>query len=43
MIKVDKEFRDLIPPIGNEEVQLLEKSLLNEGCRDPLWFGKVFL
>ena len=41
MIKVDKEFRDLIPPIGNEEVQLLEKSLLNEGCRDPLvvWEG----
>jgi hypothetical protein len=30
------EFQALIPPLGTEEAQLLEASLLAEGCREPL-------
>lgn len=35
-IKVDSEFKSLIPPISPNELKGLEESLLNEGCRDPL-------
>lgn len=35
-IVIDKEFRDLIPALSDEERQGLEESLLNEGCRDSL-------
>ena len=35
-IKIDPEFRRLIPPISEDEAMGLERSLLNEGCRDPL-------
>lgn len=35
-IQVDPEFSSLIPPLSNEELQRLEISLLEEGCRDPL-------
>lgn len=35
-IIVDPEFRDLIPPLSEEEIDGLERSLLAEGCRDPL-------
>jgi hypothetical protein len=34
--KVDPEFRNLIPPLSTEEIQRLEISLLEQGCRDPL-------
>lgn len=34
--KIDKEFRDLIPPLSDEEFAQLENSILTEGVRDPL-------
>lgn len=33
---IDPEFAALIPPLSNQEKQLLEASLVREGCRDPL-------
>jgi hypothetical protein len=33
---IDDEFRGLIPPLTPEAQGLLEKSLVAEGCRDPL-------
>lgn len=35
-IKIDAEFKALIPALTDEERALLEQSLLNEGCRDAL-------
>jgi len=35
-IIVDPEFHSLIPSLSSDETQLLEKSLLSEGCRDAL-------
>lgn len=35
-ITIDKEFRDLIPPLTTDEYEGLEKSILAEGCRDAL-------
>lgn len=36
MIKIDKEFQSLIPPLSAEELAGLEQSLKEEGCRDAL-------
>lgn len=40
-IIIDKEFEDLIPPLTADEYTMLEKSILSDGCRDPLvvWDG----
>jgi hypothetical protein len=35
-IKIDPEFKSLIPGISEDELKGLEQSLLDEGCRDPL-------
>jgi N6-adenosine-specific RNA methylase IME4 len=35
-IIIDSEFKALIPPLERSEIDLLEASLLNEGCRDAL-------
>lgn len=35
-IKIDEEFRDLLPPLSGEELSGLEASMLKEGCRDKL-------
>lgn len=35
-IIVDREFRDLIPPLTAEEYSGLEAAVVAEGCRDPL-------
>ncbi len=42
-LMIDSEFRDLIPPLSNEELMLLENSLLVDGLRDPVlvWDGIV--
>jgi hypothetical protein len=39
-LTIDEEFQSMIPPLAPEELELLEASLLREGCRDPLvaWF-----
>lgn len=36
MVKIDLEFKNLIPPLTEEERRGLEESLLKEGCRDAL-------
>lgn len=35
-LTINSEFHNLIPPISEEEYQLLEESLLNEGCREAI-------
>lgn len=36
MIKIDPEFKALIPPLSPEEREQLEANILQDGCRDPL-------
>ena len=36
MIRVDKEFETLIPPLTSEEFSQLEENCVREGIRDPL-------
>ena len=40
---IDPEFRDLIPPLKEEELKLLEESLVADGCESPLivWNGVI--
>lgn len=40
-IKIDDEFRALIPPLTTDERAQLEENLTHDGCRDPLvvWRG----
>ena len=42
-LTVDPEFRDLIPPLNEEELKLLEASLVADGCESPLivWNGMI--
>ena len=35
-IRVDPEFRDLIPPLSEHELRQLTDNIIEEGCRDPL-------
>ena len=41
LLRIDNEFKNLIPPLSAEEYGLLEKSVIEEGCRDSLvvWNG----
>lgn len=43
LIQIDKEFKDLIPPLQKEERDQLEANIKAEGCRDPLtvWEGTL--
>lgn len=36
MIRIDPEFKALIPPLTAEEYAGLEESIVRDGCRDPL-------
>ena len=36
MLKIDQELKDLIPPLSSDEYATLEKSILDEGCRDKI-------
>ena len=42
-LKIDNQFRDLIPPLRLDERAELEASIAQDGCRDPLtvWSGTV--
>ena len=44
-MKIDHEFKNLIPPLDAESGQLLKESLIKEGCRDALivWAGHGIL
>jgi len=35
-VKIDKEFKSLIPPLSKVEREQLEANIVAEGCRDPL-------
>jgi DNA modification methylase len=35
-IEINQELKELIQPLSTEEYQLLEQSIINEGCRDAL-------
>ena len=36
MLKINNEFKDLIPPLTADEYTALEESILIEGCRDAI-------
>src|SRR5437870_3710606 len=40
-VRIDQEFRSLIPPLSTEEREQLEENIRRDGCRDPLvtWRG----
>ena len=40
---IDPEFRDLSPPLNEEELKLLEASIVADGCESPLivWNGVI--
>lgn len=35
-LKIDPEFKNLIPPLSDEEYKQLRENLIEEGCRDSL-------
>ena len=41
MIKIDKEFESLIPPLSEDEFRQLEENCVKEGIRDALVVWKV--
>tara|TARA_Y100001938_G_C8063240_1_gene418634 strand:+ start:76 stop:1203 length:1128 start_codon:yes stop_codon:yes gene_type:complete len=43
LLKIDNDFRDLIPPLRLDERAELEASIQQDGCRDPLtvWSGTI--
>lgn len=42
-LTIDPEFRDLIPPLTTEEFEMLEESIIANGCESPLiiWNGII--
>lgn len=42
-MKIDPEFKSLIPPLAPDEYAQLEANIIAEGCRDPLvvWSGTL--
>ena len=36
-ISIDSDFERLIPHLSQEELEILEKSLIEEGCREPIY------
>ena len=42
-LTIDPEFRDLIPPLNEEEITMLEESIIANGCESPLivWNGVI--
>lgn len=43
MVRIDEEFQTLIPPLTDDEFQRLERSILDEGVREPIitWNGVI--
>lgn len=35
-ISIDQEFKNLIPPLSEEEYHQLEQNIIRDGCREPL-------
>ena len=42
-LTIDPEFRDLIPPLNDHELTMLEESIVANGCESPLivWNGVI--
>lgn len=42
-LKIDEEFKALIPPLSENEYQMLEHNIRKDGCRDPIvvWNGVI--
>ncbi len=42
-LQIDDEFRDLIPPLQDDELSMLEESIVVNGCESPLivWNGTI--
>ena len=42
-LRIDPEFRDMIPPLSEEEYRMLEESIVRDGCDTPLtvWNGII--
>ena len=42
-LKIDEEFRSLIPPLTADEYQQLKENIMKDGCRDALviWNGTI--
>lgn len=42
-LTIDPEFRDMIPPLSEEEYRMLEESIVRDGCDTPLmvWNGII--
>ena len=36
ILQIDQEFKELIPPLSKEELNLLEENILKFGCIDPI-------
>ena len=36
ILQIDQEFKELIPPLSKEEINLLEENILKFGCIDPI-------
>lgn len=43
MLKVDKEFKELIPLLDGEEFKQLEANIIKEGCRDSIVIWNNFV
>ena len=43
-LKIDDEFRQLIPPLSPDELKQLEENIVKDGCREPLCvWNKIIL
>lgn len=42
-LKIDEEFKALIPPLSEGEYRMLEQNIRKDGCRDPIvvWNGVI--
>lgn len=42
-LRIDPEFRDMIPPLSEDEYSMLEESIVRDGCDTPLtvWNGII--
>lgn len=42
-LKIDADFKQLIPPLSEEEFQQLEQNIIRDGCREPLcvWYNTI--
>ncbi len=42
-LKIDEVFKNLIPPLSQDEYKQLEENLMSDGCREPIciWNGTI--